>query len=77
MTENGNLQTLLNACSTDLSGQFRAVYDVLLDKVYAYTRYRVSTEEQAVDLVQDIFIGLYEALPKPKQQQYEFYHQNF
>lgn len=64
MTENSNLQTLLEACRTDNSGQFRLVYEYLIDKVYAYVRYRLDTTDIAQDITQEIFIDLYEALPK-------------
>jgi RNA polymerase sigma factor (sigma-70 family) len=63
MTENRDLQTLLEACSTDISGHFRPVYEHLIDRVYAYVRYRVHTETTAQDLTQDVFIDLYESLP--------------
>lgn len=63
MTETSTLKPMVEACRTDVSGQFRDIYEHLIDKIFAYVRYRVGTEEEALDLTQDVFIDLYEALP--------------
>ena len=57
------LKPLLEDCKRNPTEHFKPVYDALIDKVYAYVAYRVSTKEQATDLTQDIFIDLYGALP--------------
>jgi len=54
---------MIEDCRIDISGHFRDVYEYFIDKIYAYIRYRVGTEEEALDLTQDVFIDLYEALP--------------
>ena len=52
------LKPLLEDCKRNPTEHFKPVYDALIDKVYAYVAYRVSTKEQATDLTQDIFIDL-------------------
>jgi RNA polymerase sigma-70 factor, ECF subfamily len=44
--------------------QFKSIYDLLIDKVFAYVSFRVRDKETATDLVQEIFIDLYNALEK-------------
>lgn len=62
MTGNVDLQALLTAQKTGQPEQFRAIYDLLVDKLYAYVQYRVNTREAATDIVQDVFIDLHSAL---------------
>lgn len=63
MTETVDLQALLTDTRAATATQFEAVYAHLVDKIYSYVSYRVATKEQATDLVQDIFVELYTALP--------------
>jgi RNA polymerase sigma factor (sigma-70 family) len=63
MTGNVSLQALLATQKTGQPEHFRALYDLLVDKLYAYVRYRVNTPEVATDIVQDVFIDLHSALP--------------
>lgn len=42
---------------------FKELYEHLIDKVFAYVRYRTNSEDTAIDLTQDVFIDLYKALP--------------
>jgi len=42
---------------------FKRLYDHLIDQVFGYLRYRTATKEVAEDLAQDVFVGLYQALP--------------
>lgn len=59
-----DLETLVRAAGLQESGSFHALYDQLVDKIYAYIRCRVSTEDDALDLTQDVFVDLYKALPQ-------------
>lgn len=63
MTESVDLQALLTNKSAGAATQFKTVYAHLVDKIYGYVSYRVTTKEVATDLVQDIFVELYSALP--------------
>jgi RNA polymerase sigma-70 factor, ECF subfamily len=58
------------------AGSFKELYEHLLDKVFAYVRYRTHTEEDATDLTQEVFVDLYKALPaftySSKEQFYGF-----
>jgi len=63
MTGNVDIQALLKSQKAGQPEQFRAIYDLLVDKLYTYVRYRVNTHEVATDLVQDVFIDLHSALP--------------
>lgn len=62
MTGNVTLQALLTEKDTEYSVRFKAVYDLLVDKVFAYVSYRVSDREAAADIVQEVFIDLHAAL---------------
>lgn len=62
MAEIADLQAKLQAIRAGSSEDFRAVYDGLIDQVYPYVRYRTRTEDQALDLTQEVFIDLYQAL---------------
>ncbi len=42
---------------------FKQLYEHLIERVYGYLRFRTATEEIATDLTQDVFVGLYAALP--------------
>ncbi len=42
---------------------FKALYEHLADRVFAYVHYRTSCRENATDLTQEVFIDLYKALP--------------
>lgn len=63
MTENVTLQALLTDKDMEFSVRFKAVYDLLVDKVFAYVSYRVSNKEAATDIVQEVFIDLHAGLP--------------
>lgn len=62
MTGNVNLQTLLTEKDTAYAVRFKAVYDLLVDKVFAYVSYRVLDKDTATDIVQEVFIDLHAAL---------------
>jgi len=40
----------------------RKLYESLVDKVFAYVRYRTGTEEHAIDVTQDVFIDFFSTL---------------
>ena len=62
-TESELKNIVLNAVSKQ-DGAFRLLYELLVDKIYGYVAYRVKTENDALDITQEIFIDLYQALPK-------------
>ena len=62
MTENVDLQTLLANAQANPSVHFKGVYELLVDRVFAYVSYRVSHKETATDLVQEVFIDLHAGL---------------
>ncbi len=43
---------------------FRRLYEHLIDRVFAYLRSRSGTKEQATDLAQEVFVELWQALPR-------------
>ncbi len=43
---------------------FRRLYEHLIDRVFAYLYSRSGTKEQATDLTQEVFIELWQALPR-------------
>ncbi len=62
MTENVTLQALLTAKDTEYSVRFKTVYELLVDKIFAYVSYRVLDRDTATDIVQEIFIDLHAGL---------------
>jgi RNA polymerase sigma factor (sigma-70 family) len=62
MADIADLEAKLQAIRNGSSEEFRAVYEGLIDQVYPYVRYRTSTEDLALDLTQEVFIDLYQAL---------------
>ena len=62
MAEIADLEVTLEAIRNGSSEQFRTIYEGLIDHVYPYVRYRTNTEDQALDLTQEVFIDLYQAL---------------
>jgi RNA polymerase sigma-70 factor, ECF subfamily len=57
------LRTVVEASCRRETVAFRQLYDRLQSRVFAYVAYRTPTREVAVDLTQDIFVELYQALP--------------
>ena len=57
------LRTIIEACSRQETDSFKQVYDIVQPKVFAYVRYRTTTQEQAIDATQDILVELHRALP--------------
>jgi RNA polymerase sigma-70 factor (ECF subfamily) len=43
---------------------FRALYDHLVDRLFSYVRSRAREREEATDVVQDIFLDIWGALPR-------------
>jgi RNA polymerase sigma-70 factor, ECF subfamily len=58
-----DIRILVEASAKGDAESFRKLYEYMIPRVYAYLRSRTTTEEHAVDLAQDVFIGLYTALP--------------
>lgn len=61
--DDNEIQMLVEASASGDAESYRQLYEQLIDRVYSYIRYRTTTEERAVDLTQDVFVGLYAALP--------------
>jgi RNA polymerase sigma-70 factor, ECF subfamily len=55
---------------------FKQLYEQLIDKVFAYVRYRTASEDNAIDVTQEVFVDIYKALPgftySSKEQFYGF-----
>lgn len=62
MADIAELEAKLVAIRNGNSEEFRSIYEGLIDQVYPYIRYRTSTEDQALDLTQEVFIDLFQAL---------------
>jgi RNA polymerase sigma-70 factor, ECF subfamily len=63
MTSEQSLKSLIESCQRNPKGHFKAVYDTLIDQVFAYIKGRTSNNDDALDLTQEIFIDLYNAIP--------------
>lgn len=62
MAEIADLEAKLVAIRNGSSEEFRVIYEVLINQVYPYVRYRTRTEDYATDVTQEVFIDLYQAL---------------
>lgn len=58
-----DLSQLVKSSADGNAGDFKVLYERLIDKVFAYVRYRINTEDDATDLTQEVFVDLYKALP--------------
>jgi len=63
MEHEHEIKSLVATATTGEADAFRALYEHLADKVYNYIKYRISRDEDALDLTQEVFIDLYKALP--------------
>lgn len=63
MTNEQSLKSLVESCKLDPKGHFQAVYNTLVEQIYAYLKARTNSHEDALDLAQEVFIDLYQALP--------------
>ena len=66
MEQEQAVKKLVVRAVAEQAGAFEALYEHLVDKVFAYVKYRTFREEDALDLTQEIFIDLYKALPSFK-----------
>lgn len=71
-----NISELVQKSASGNSESFKELYEHLIDKVFSYVQYRINTEDDAMDLTQEVFVDLYKALPKfvyaSKEQFYGF-----
>lgn len=56
------LSVMIRKSGTGNQGSFRELYEFLIDRVFAFVRHRTSNEDDAVDITQEVFIDLYNAL---------------
>ncbi len=61
--DNG-LQDVLAQAGQGNDKAFRALYDHLADRIFSFVRPRTRGREESLDIVQDIFVDLWSALPK-------------
>jgi RNA polymerase sigma factor (sigma-70 family) len=59
-----NLKLLILRAKRDENGAFHELYTLLVDRVFAYTRSRLGSHEDALDATQQVFIELWKALPR-------------
>ena len=58
-----DISTLLKESAEGDTGSCKKLYEHLVEKVFAYVRFRTATHEQAIDLTQDVLIDFFTALP--------------
>jgi RNA polymerase sigma-70 factor (ECF subfamily) len=59
-----NINELVQESASGDSESFKVLYEHLVTKVYAYVRYRLNNEDDAIDLTQEVFVDLYKSLTK-------------
>ncbi len=74
MSAKTELHNLLEMCQSDSAVHFRAVYDLLVERIYGYIKARVNSNDEALDLTQEVFIDIYQALPNFKYQSDEAFY---
>jgi RNA polymerase sigma-70 factor, ECF subfamily len=57
------LRTIVEQAVRRETDAFRALYDCMEPRIFAYVVYRTPRREVALDVTQDIFVALYQALP--------------
>lgn len=57
-----DMRTLIEASARGDAESTRALYELLVEKVFAYVRSRTATKEYATDITQDVFIDLFSNL---------------
>ena len=58
------IQVLVEASAKGDVASCKLLYELVVDKVYAYVRYRTRTNEQATDVTQDVFIDFFSTLAR-------------
>lgn len=57
------IQTLITKSANGDTESCKKLYEHLVDKVFPYVRSRTSTQENATDITQDVFIDFFSTLP--------------
>lgn len=58
-----DINELISKSAQGSSDCFQRLYELLIDKVFAYVRYRTNSEDDALDITQEVFVDIYKALP--------------
>lgn len=72
--ETTNLGPLIEKSSAGDASAFEALYKILVPKVFGYIEYRLRIRDVARECTQDVFIALYEALPRFQYQSDEQFY---
>lgn len=59
-----DIRICITECAEGNTESFRRLYEHLIDRVFAYLRSRSGTKEQATDLAQEVFVELWQGLPR-------------
>lgn len=59
-----NLEKLVTEAQAGSEQAFHELYALLVDRLFAYTVSRVRNRDEAMDIVQEIFIDIWKALPR-------------
>jgi len=62
--ENTNLANLIGEARNGNTDAFRVIFDQFVDRLYGYSLSRTATREDALDVVQDTFVDLWDGLTK-------------
>ncbi|MBY0538211.1 RNA polymerase sigma factor [Patescibacteria group bacterium] len=57
------IRELISKSAQGNSDCFQQLYELLIDKVFAYVRYRTNSEDDALDITQEVFVDIYKGLP--------------
>ncbi len=61
-------QVLISRAQTGDTDAFAQLYDKHIDAIYRYVRLRVPSDELAEDIIEDVFLKAWQALPRYKPQ---------
>lgn len=59
-----DIQALVRESAEGGKESYQKLYEHMVDRVFAYVRYRTKSHTQATDLTQDVFVELWKALPR-------------
>lgn len=72
--DDGHLRTLISQSGLGDQVAFRELYDYLVDRIYAYIRHRTNNEDDTLDITQEVFIDLYNALARFDYRSFAQFH---
>tara|TARA_Y100000310_G_scaffold310072_1_gene354904 strand:+ start:1623 stop:2177 length:555 start_codon:yes stop_codon:yes gene_type:complete len=62
--DDAQLESLIHGTKEGDENAFRGIFELLSDRIYGYVYSRVRNKDSSLDITQDIFVKLWQAMPK-------------